>query len=165
MLTDTETETPIRIFDCEVSVDEKSRWFFRGNEIIHENVLRHFKENLNEDESGIFILNRYGKLTEKGYISSEGFPLKLVRLSGSSFFDETGKEYSATEFFFYESSRFGLFASTKKKKIFFSLSRDFCGAMSSYMEEEEGETYLKLAESKIQIVQFEGDISVKVPDL
>ncbi|HNI96239.1 MAG TPA: hypothetical protein PL169_09245, partial [Leptospiraceae bacterium] len=80
----------MRIFDCEIRIDENSRWFFRGNEIIHENVLRHFKENLGEDEKGIFILNQYGDLTEKGYLYSEGFPLRLVSISGKSFFDETG---------------------------------------------------------------------------
>lgn len=155
----------MRIFDCEIRIDENSRWFFRGSEIIHENVLRHFKENLGEDEKGIFILNQYGDLTEKGYLHSEGFPLRLVSISGKSFFDETGKEYSADGFIFYENSRFGVFASTERKKIFFSLSRDFCGAMSSFMEEEGGEVFLKLGDSKIRIQEFEGRITVNVPDL
>jgi hypothetical protein len=68
-----------RIFDSEIIITEANKWMFRGNEITLDSVLKFFKENLSEDEEGIFITNTYGNLTEKGYVTCMGFPLQFIR--------------------------------------------------------------------------------------
>jgi hypothetical protein len=71
-------ETSPRIFDSEIIITRNSKWIFRGNEITLDSVLKYFKENLFEDEKGVFISNRYGELSEKGYVTLEGFALKII---------------------------------------------------------------------------------------
>ena len=65
----------------DVEILENGDWFFQGNRIDNQQVLRYFKANLGRDEQGYFIINRFGERIEKGYLKSvKGFALFVVRL-------------------------------------------------------------------------------------
>ncbi|MCB1179359.1 MAG: hypothetical protein KDK36_17390, partial [Leptospiraceae bacterium] len=112
---------PPRIFDSEIIVNENNRWFFRGNEIIQENVLEFFKKSLFEDDKGIYIHNTHGELSEQGYITSFGFPLKIINWiqneDGKMYFVlDSGETIEPIEINFYYDSSEKLFCMRKKDK-------------------------------------------------
>jgi hypothetical protein len=149
-------ENAPRIFDSEIIVTENSHWMFRGNEITLESVLNYFKENLSEDDSGIFITNTYGNLTEKGYITCFGFPLKLIRWE-----EEQGQLYligdnllkmSLDELDFYADLDQKLFVKRKGDQFLkYSLNRDTHSKLSQYLEEEGEDFYIQYGNLKKKV--------------
>jgi len=78
-----------RKFDSEIVVTSDDRWIFRGNEIVQEDILSYFRSNLKQDESGVFIDNRFGELEEHGYLTLYGYPVHVTYVSeegGTLFF-------------------------------------------------------------------------------
>jgi hypothetical protein len=72
----------MKITEQDIRVTEEDRWKAGKETIINDEVLKYFKANLGRDERGYFIENRWGDLTEKGYLREvRGFPLLAVELS------------------------------------------------------------------------------------
>ena len=139
-----------RVFDSEIIIDEKSRWYFRGNEITLDSVLSYFKENLDEDENGIFILNTYGELSEKGYVSCMGYPLKFIDYqieSGQLFLlGDNKQKFSLQDLQLHADLEEKIFFKKKGQKYLkYSLNRDTHSKISEYIEEENGNYFLKYA--------------------
>lgn len=84
-----------RRFNSEIFVDSEDRWIFQGNRIDQKEILAYFRQNLREDELGIYIDNRFGEWTENGYLELEGYPIHLIEC----------KESEGTLFFLAESDR------------------------------------------------------------
>jgi hypothetical protein len=67
-----------RKFNSEITIDSQRRWFYRGQEIVQKKVLDFFKEQLFEDEQGVFILNQHKNFTEYGYVEVFSPPLSIL---------------------------------------------------------------------------------------
>lgn len=80
--------TPPLITESDLTIDPDGQWNFRGERLSNQSVLLYFKRNLNRDEKGFFILNRWGERREIAYLQSvRGCPLfvrsiDLVDVSG-----------------------------------------------------------------------------------
>lgn len=61
----------------DIKVDARGRWFTGRKPIINKGVIAYFQQNLHRDDKGIYVFNRFGPFSEKGYIKVEG-PVKMV---------------------------------------------------------------------------------------
>ena len=134
-------ENPPRIFDSEIIITEASKWMFRGNEITLDSVLKYFKENLSEDEEGIFITNTYGNLTEKGYVTCNGYPLRFVRWEeendGFYLIGDNLLKFSLEDLDFYADSDEKLYVKHKGDTFLkYSLNRDTHTKMSQFLDQD-----------------------------
>ena len=74
----------------DINVDSKGDWFTKDRLITNEKVLAYFKDNLHYDEKGLYIFNRFGRFSEKGYIKVNGPVLKVIRVYEEIFLLENG---------------------------------------------------------------------------
>ncbi len=147
-----------RIFDSEIIVTPNSRWMFRGNEITLESVLKYFKENLSEDEEGVFISNQYGKLSEKGYITLQGFPLKIIGYEEEDddffFLGDNSQKISLEDIEFHADSEEKLYVKKKSDKLIkYSLTRDPHTKISNYLEQDGEDFYIQYKNWKKKVIQ------------
>ncbi|AYV57053.1 hypothetical protein CH370_02305 [Leptospira kmetyi] len=155
-----------RKFNSEIFVDAEDRWIFRGNRIDQKEVLSYFRQNLKEDDLGIFIDNRFGELTENGYLELEGYPIHLIACRETEdtlvFLSESETSYSLRELLFALDADGCLFAKTKYyKKLKFRPDRNCLSDLSPYLEETENGTEIRFRGETIAIP--ESGESPKVP--
>jgi hypothetical protein len=161
-------ENKPRIFNSEITIDDNNRWFFRGQEIVHSYVLDFFRENLFEDEKGIYILNTYGKFSEKGYLTCNGFPLFLIFVEETEdslvFHSNNSKTYTLEELNFYFDDKQRLFCIHKNQRLLkFGLSKSVLNFLSEFLTEEEDKYFLTFNQIKKEINQFQDQFEVMVP--
>ena len=61
----------------DIRIHEDGTWFTNTLRIHNKQILKYFKKSLHRDHKGIYILNTFGSLQEKGYIKVNG-PLLFV---------------------------------------------------------------------------------------
>lgn len=155
-------EKSVRSFDSEIIIDSSSRWFFRGNEITLDTVLTYFRENLFEDEQGIYIFNTYGNLTEKGYLTCIGYPLRVVNLEFAEtsliFIGDNKSTLPLSESKIFVDREHRLVIRRKNEKyLSYVCSRDVHTKLGEFIEEEEdGSFSLKYGNESLVIEEFPG---------
>ncbi|MCE9500721.1 MAG: hypothetical protein K8R21_09505 [Leptospira sp.] len=162
-----ETGSP-RKFNSEIVIEEDDQWWFRGSTITQQKVLDYFKDNMQEDASGIFIDNKYGKLSENGYVHCKGFPLQIrnyITEDGVTFLkSDDDKLIPLSDAVFYLDSHDRLFAmKTGQKFLKYRLSKDFLNFISKFILEENGNYFLDIGGKKMPVLQYSGSIEVKIP--
>ncbi|TGK31073.1 hypothetical protein EHQ12_03245 [Leptospira gomenensis] len=155
-----------RKFDSEIIVDAQDRWIFRGNRIDQKEVLSYFRKNLKEDESGVYIDNRFGDLAENGYVRIQGYPIHLTACILSSetlyFLSESDESFPLELLDFALDENGCLFARIRdKKKIKFRLDRNCLSDLSPFLEETSEGVEIRFGETTVPI--FESGESPEVP--
>lgn len=69
----------------DINIRENGEWYTGNRKIINANVLDYFQCNLHKDEKGIYIFNRFGKFSEKGYIKINGPVMPVIDLQEGTF--------------------------------------------------------------------------------
>lgn len=162
-------QTKSRVFNSEIVIDEQDHWFYRGNEIIHPSVLDFFRENLYEDEKGIYIQNIYGAFSERGYIECNGFPVFFFQIIPEEeklkLKANNKKIFSAHELNFFYDSKERLFAIPKDQKfIKYGFSKTVLNQISNYLQlNEKGEYTIVYANETYDVRKFESQFEVSVP--
>ncbi|MCB1141924.1 MAG: hypothetical protein H7A24_05260 [Leptospiraceae bacterium] len=162
-------EENTRKFDSEIKISSENKWYYRESEIVLDKVLDFFKENLNEDELGIYIFNQYKQFSEKGYLECEGIPLRILNLEENNellyFYSENLKKFSILESNFYFDPSGSLFVIPKDQKLLkYRFSRDTLQYLSRYLIQDGENYYLEFRNSKIPILEFRDSFLVKVPE-
>ncbi|MDV6234707.1 hypothetical protein CH379_003565 [Leptospira ellisii] len=157
---------PPRRFDSEIFVDTEDRWIFRGNRIDQKEVLSYFRKNLKEDEAGVYIDNRFGDLSENGYVTIQGYPIHLTacreRENTLFFLAESDESFPLETLRFALDANGCLFARAKDKhKIKFRPDRNCLSDLSSFLEETAAGTEIRFRGTSIPI--FESGESPEVP--
>ncbi|AOP33515.1 hypothetical protein A0128_06450 [Leptospira tipperaryensis] len=157
-----------RRFNSEIYVDSEDRWVFNGNRIIQKEVLTYFRKNLREDEFGIFIDNRFGELSENGYVELDGYPIHLTscKESGSTlvFLSESEITFSLRELVFALDVDGCLFARTSKnQKLKFRPDRNCLSDLSPFLEETENGIEIRFQGERISIPESGESPRVSVP--
>lgn len=161
--------TKSRTFNSEILIDSQNRWFYRGIEIVHPTILEFFKENLYEDEKGIFIQNVYGAFSEKGYVECRGFAVFFFRLweenSTLKFEGNNKKFFSADELNFFYDDQERLFAIPKQQKfIKYGFSKSVLNQISEWLQiDETGEYKIVYKNSSYDVKFFSSQFEVTVP--
>jgi hypothetical protein len=156
-----------RKFDSEIRVGDHDEWVFRGNEITQEDVLLYFKQNLKEDEAGIYIDNRFGDLEENGYIEIRGFALQAIYFEWDEFLKVTcddKRTFSGDEVQFFRTNQEEFFFSPMGNRFLkYRISRNALGKLMDFLEESSGEYFLRKNETSYPILLWEEEISVEIP--
>lgn len=161
--------TKSRIFNSEIIIDSQNRWFYKGNEIVHPNVLDFFKENLQEDEKGIFIQNVYGSFSEKGYLECRGFPVFFFQVweedTTLKFEGNNKKIFLASELNFFYDDKERLFAIPKEQKfIKYGFSKNVLNQISNWLQvDENGEYKIIYKNCSYEVKNFSSQFEVTVP--
>ncbi|TGL97394.1 hypothetical protein EHQ76_14765 [Leptospira barantonii] len=157
-----------RKFNSEIFVDSEDRWIFRGNRIDQKEVLSYFRQNLKEDEIGIYIDNRFGEFIENGYLELDGYPIHLVSCKETEntlvFLSESETSYSLHELIFALDKDGCLFArTTHYKKLKFRPDRNCLSDLSPYLEETKNGTEIRFRDEKIEIPESGESPRVPLP--
>lgn len=70
--------TDAELLPCEIWVDVEGRWYYRGAEIVHRDVVELFYEHLQKDEQGRFVIHWRG---QRCYIHVEDTPFVVWGIS------------------------------------------------------------------------------------
>ena len=151
-------ETSPRIFDSEIIITSNSKWIFRGSEITLDSVLKYFKENLFEDEKGAYISNRYGELSEKGYVTLEGFALKIIGYEQEEddlyLLGDNSQKLSLEEIEFHADFEKKLYIKKNTDKFLkYFLTRDPHSKIANYLEEEGDDFFIHYGKWKKKVIQ------------
>lgn len=148
-----------RKFNSEIKIDSQAKWFFRGNEILQEDVLKHFKKNILEDEFGVYIENKYMDLVEHGYLEANSPVLRII-----NYLEENEKIFlgieeqnfhELPEFDFYINENEILTAKLKNSKfLIYSFRKEVLQFLADRIEETENSFYITYGSEKIKI-QFQ----------
>ena len=156
-----------RKFDSEIRVGAHDEWVFRGNEITQEDVLLYFKQNLQEDEAGIYIENRFGDLEENGYVEIRGFSLQAIYFEWDDFLKmscDDKKTFSGDEVQFFRTKQEDFFFTPMGKRFLrYRISRNATGKLMEFLEEVSGEFFLKKDKTSYPILLWEEEIFVEIP--
>jgi hypothetical protein len=161
-------ENKPRVFDSEIQINSKDEWYFRGDQITLVDVLKYFKEQLKEDENGIYILNQYKNLSEIGYINCNGFPLQINHINELDFKVEFVGENSeklnpeSVDFYFDETEK--IFLIKKNQKFLkYKIHKNLIPYLSNFLYEEENQFFFRFNDKKYPINPFKGTFKVDVP--
>ncbi|MCB1159428.1 MAG: hypothetical protein H7A25_23140 [Leptospiraceae bacterium] len=157
-----------RRFNSEIIINETGKWIFRNNEIKQDKVLNFFKQNMQEDEEGIYILNRYGNFTEIGYLTCKHYPFYIHNYANTSqglyFEADNGTQFSLDELNLFLDEKGELFCQKKKEKFLkYRFDRNTSTFLSGFLEEKGEEIELKYKENVYPIQNFPFTFDVKVP--
>ncbi|MBM9500217.1 hypothetical protein JWG44_08140 [Leptospira sp. 201903071] len=157
-----------RRFNSEIYVDSEDRWIFNGNRIVQKEVLNYFRKNLREDEFGIFIDNRFGELSENGYLELDGYPIHLTSCKESDhtlvFLSESDVSFSLENLFFALDTKGFLFARTAENhKLKFRPDRNCLSDLSVFLEETKNGIEIHFHGKRIPIPDSGESPKVPVP--
>ncbi|EKO78925.1 hypothetical protein QMM42_06515 [Leptospira santarosai] len=157
-----------RRFNSEIFVDSEDRWIFQGNRIDQKEILAYFRQNLREDELGIYIDNRFGEWTENGYLELEGYPIHLIECKESEgtlfFLAESDRSYALKDLMFAIDINGCLFARTANhKKLKFRPDRNCLSDLSPFLEESKDGIEIRFFEEKILIPESYESPRVSLP--
>jgi hypothetical protein len=88
---------PSREEYTDINIRENGEWYTGNKKIINTNVLDYFQSNLHKDEKGIYIFNRFGKFSEKGYITIRGPVMPVIDLGQKRFLLKGDKKIRFTD--------------------------------------------------------------------
>jgi hypothetical protein len=159
-----------RKFDSEIYISQEDIWIFRGKEIFQEEILKYFRKNLREDESGVYIDNRFGELAENGYVKIDGFPLHIIHVAedgGDLFFStDSDRTFVLENLDFYQSDKGEFFCKEKgKEKILYRFSRQASVQLSDFLEETEDGYKISFASHFIPLQDWKGSVGVEIPEI
>ncbi|WP_061244507.1 hypothetical protein [Leptospira noguchii] len=159
----------VRRFNSEIFVDSKDLWIFRGNRIDQKEILSYFRQNLHEDELGIYIDNRFGELRENGYLELEGYPIHFIACKESEdtlfFLAESSFVYSLKDLIFALDVDGCLFAKTlNHKKLKFRLDRNCLSDLSPFLEETIDGAEIRFQGKSIPILELNESPKVALPE-
>ncbi|MDI7230505.1 hypothetical protein QMM87_17910 [Leptospira santarosai] len=157
-----------RRFNSEIFVDSEDCWIFQGNRIDQKEILAYFRQNLREDELGIYIDNRFGEWTENGYLELEGYPIHLIECKESEgtlfFLAESDRSYTLKDLIFAIDINGCLFARTANhKKLKFRPDRNCLSDLSPFLEESKNGIEIRFFEEKILIPESYESPRVSLP--
>ncbi|AXR68335.1 hypothetical protein [Leptospira mayottensis] len=157
-----------RRFNSEIFVDSQDRWIFQENRIDQKEILSYFRQNLHEDEFGIYIDNRFGELTENGYLELEGYPIHLIACKESEgtlfFLAESDNSYTLKDLIFAIDINGCLFARTvNHKKLKFRPDRNCLSDLSPFLEETKDGIEIQFYDEKILIPESRESPRVSLP--
>ncbi|TGL50172.1 hypothetical protein EHQ55_07840 [Leptospira meyeri] len=158
-----------RIFDSEIYVSPTDEWIFRENKIDKAEILQYFRNNLHGNEKGVYIENRFGELSEHGYIRIDGCPCHVLHVEPTDselvFHTDDGRNYPFGEFEIYETSDGGLLGlRSTEEKIKYRFTWNAAKELSDHLEEEGETTYLVWNGVKMEIPKYLGEIPVPLPN-
>jgi hypothetical protein len=157
-----------RKFDSEIRIDPLDRWIFRDIEITQPQILKYFRQNLKQNENGIFIENVFGELSENGYLEVKGFPCHIVTVreeDGELYFVcDDDKVYKFPEFEIYQTKDDQLIGfQSHQDGIKFRFDWNSASHLAEYLEEEGERIYFILGDLKMELPIYEGEIEVSLP--
>ncbi|AVQ11796.1 Uncharacterized protein XB16_1464 [Leptospira santarosai] len=157
-----------RRFNSEIFVDSEDRWIFQGNRIDQKEILAYFRQNLREDELGIYIDNRFGEWAENGYLELEGYPIHLIECKESEgtlfFLSESDRSYTLKDLIFAIDINGCLFARTANhKKLKFRPDRNCLSDLSPFLEESKDGIEIRFVDEKILIPESYESPRVPLP--
>lgn len=71
-----------------INIHSNGDWYTKDKKIINPQILKYFKSSLCHDNQGIYILNQFGLLSEKGYINVNGPLVFITHLDQKKFYSE-----------------------------------------------------------------------------
>jgi len=158
-----------RKFDSEIHIDAHDRWIFRGNEITQVEILKYFRQNLKQNEKGVFIENVFGELSENGFLKILGYPCHItgIRFDDGELFLHGDDEqiFKFPEFEIYQTKEghlMGLHAS--KDLVRYRFDWNAASQLGEHLSEEGDMTFLNLGSLQMELPLFEGEIEVTLPD-
>lgn len=131
-----------RKFDSEITVTVNDKWIFRGDEITQHDILSYFRKNIKQDETGVYIDNRFGELVEHGYINLEGFPLHIKSITEEEenlyFLTDTDVSFGLNDLTISMDENGQVYAfEPDKDKILYRFSRSAGGELAERIKEKE----------------------------
>lgn len=149
-----------RKFDSEILITPEDKWIFRGNEITQEDILKYFRKNLKQDDSGVYIDNRFGELEEHGYLNLQGYPVHITSVSeeGNNLVFHTDSDKSIPlKDIHIQIQKDGTLEAYEKglEKIRYRFSKSASTQISNYIQENpnDGNYLLVFQDKKIPIPQ------------
>ncbi|TGN21084.1 hypothetical protein [Leptospira idonii] len=165
---DSQTQSSPRKFDSEIRIDQKDRWIFRGNEITQQEILKYFRQNLHQNDAGVYIENAFGLLRENGYLEITGFPCHVLQVKQENgelqFLTDDEKLHDLSNFEIYhtlDDSLIGI--SSFQDKIKYRFTWTAASDLSEFLEEEGDVSYLKIGDLRMEIPLYEGEIGIPLP--
>ncbi|TGK10044.1 hypothetical protein EHO60_11895 [Leptospira fletcheri] len=154
--------------DSEIKVVSNGDWIFRGMKIEHREVLAYFRKNLKEGPDGVYIDNRYGDLSENGYLLLEGYPLNLIRVGEENgellFFSDAGEEWKLSELDLIADREGTLIAKRKGNRLLkYRIARNVAADLSRFLEETDQGLVLRTKTATIQLPETEEGPEVPLP--
>lgn len=116
-----------------------------------------------------YIENRFGELSEHGYIRIDGCPCHVLHVEPTDseliFYTDDGRNYPFGEFEIYETSDGGLIGlRSTEEKIKYRFTWNAAKELSDHLTEEEETTYLEWNGVKMEIPKYLGEIPVPLPN-
>ncbi|TGK55354.1 hypothetical protein EHQ16_08315 [Leptospira kanakyensis] len=157
-----------RIFDSEIYISPNDEWIFRGNKIDKEEILQYFRNNLHGNQKGVYIENKFGELSEHGYIRIDGCPCHVLHVEktpeGLVFHTDDGRSYPFGEFEIYETGDGGLLGQrSEEEKVKYRFTWNAASELSLFLEEEGESTFLEWKGVKMEVPKFLGEMVVPLP--
>jgi hypothetical protein len=159
---------PARKFDSEITIDENDRWIFRGTEITQPEILKYFRNNLKQNQRGVFIENIFGEWSENGFIHAIGYPCHVIAVQCEEdelfFYADDDKHFKFPEFELYQTwddRIIGIHSESPSIKYRFDWNA--AGQLGEFLDEQNGITFMKLGMLQIELPTYEGKIEVPLP--
>ncbi|MDZ4727340.1 MAG: hypothetical protein SH817_14375 [Leptospira sp.] len=157
-----------RKFNSEIEVDDLDRWIFRENEITQNEILAYFRQNLKQTQTGIYIQNVFGELSEHGFVNVIGYPCHVLGIEtkdGSIFFHcDDLKTFEFPDFEIYQTPKGELIGiHSESPLIKYRFNWNAAGDLGEYLEEEGDATYLKIDDIYMELPIYLEAVSVPVP--
>ena len=158
-----------RKYNTDILVDLNDKWFFHGSEITNNGILNHFKTGLSEDERGIFITNKFGELSEHGYIKTMGYPLHINHIKntgdGLVFYSENGENFPAQNLVFYRTGDDSFFVMKKDASfIKYRFGRNCTNEIMDFLLNENDSIFVMSGKNKYPVLLWTKETSVDLPD-
>ncbi len=143
---------------CMIYIDKEGRWFHKGAEMIHREIIRSFYQNMELDSQGRYIINWQG---ERCYVDVEETPFIVKRVAGQDsgragvsrvilYLSDDEKEDLVPETLSFGEDNVpycrvkgGIFPARFSRAAYYQLAE--------FIKEEEGGYYLSLNEKKYRI--------------
>ncbi|XDD45665.1 hypothetical protein AB3N60_13235 [Leptospira sp. WS39.C2] len=157
-----------RKFDSEIYISPSDEWIFRENPIDKEEILTYFRNNLHGNTKGVYIENKFGELSEHGYLKIDGYPCHVLHVEVTNeaivFITDDGRSYPFGEFEIYETKEGGILGLRSiEERIKYRFTWNAAKELSDLLSEENGETFLNWKGVKMQIPIYEGEVNVPLP--
>lgn len=158
-----------RKFDSEIRINKAGKWIYRGQEITQDKILDFFKKNIKEDEKGIFIKNSYSELEEHGYIEAKSIFLSIINYiitdNSTYLHTEDDRHIPLKDLLFYSDDESKIFCMIKSDKfIKFRFNRKTHTFISTLISEENGNYFITIDNEKQQILPYDKEINVQIPE-
>lgn len=129
----------VRIEFTNIRIEPDGKWFTGDKQIINENVIRYFRENLFRDNQGVYIMHRFRELAEKGYIMVNG-PVDFVfRVEENAFLLLSGRTVPFSNARIFSDAHGRPYLFIKNLRLFAGFTNAVSSQLSQVIEEEDGD--------------------------